>query len=70
LIKPSIIKDIEVDTRPLDDEPLTLRRPEDVYGDIYRNAMEKSRRAQQESEESYKMALQIKKEHGLEIDDD
>ena len=70
LIKPAIIKDIEVDTRGLDDEPLTLRRPEEVYGGIYRSAMEKGRRAQQESAESFKMALQIKKEHGLEIDDD
>jgi hypothetical protein len=70
LIKPAIIKDIEVDTRTLDEEPLMLRRPEEVYSGIYRNAMEKGRKAQQESEESFKMALQLKKEHNLEIDDD
>ncbi len=69
LIKPAIIKDIAVDTRALDDdEPLTLRRPEDVYGGIYRNAMEKGRRAQQESAESFKIAHQLKKEHGLDDD--
>jgi len=71
LIKPTAIKDVvQVDTQMLDDEPLTLKRPEEVYGGIYRTAMEKGRRAQQESAESFKMALQIKKEHGLEIDDD
>jgi hypothetical protein len=70
LIKPAIIKDVEVDTRDMDDEPLTLRRPEEVYGGIYRNAIEKGRRAKQESEENFRMAQKIKMEHGLEIDDD
>ena len=69
LIKPSIAKGIVVDVGNLDEEPMTLRRPEEVYGGIYRNAMEKGRRAQQDSVDSFKLAMKIKTEHGFEMDE-
>lgn len=69
LIKSAIVKDVDVDVGMIEGEPLILRRPEEVYSGIYRNAMEKGRRAQQESEDSFKMALKIKTDHGLELED-
>jgi len=71
LIKPTVaFRELEVDTGPLEGEPLTLRKPEEVYGGIYRTAVEKARKAKQESIESFQMAEKIRKQHALNFDDE
>ena len=64
LIKQSTIKDVEVDIDLLED-PIVLRKPVDVYGEMYKGALEKARRAQAEAEETMKAAEDIKRTHGI-----
>ncbi len=59
----------EVDVQPDDDPAITLKKPSEVYSDIYRSTLEKAKRAKQEAAESFKIAQQIKQQH-LDLEDE
>ena len=61
--------EIDIDIDDDDNDPLTLKRPDDVYYEIYKTAIDKAKHMRKVAVEAYLEAQQIKTKYMI-IDDD
>jgi len=61
-----VVKEIE----PLDDEPIVLKQPNQVYRELYKSTVEEAKQAKLKAAETIQKAKQMKKTYGLDDEDD
>ena len=66
----STLYEVSLDTLCLDEEPIILKKPNEVYYNIYRIAREKARRMKQQAIEFALEANNIKTKYMLEDEDE
>lgn len=63
---PEVVKEFE----PLDDEPIVLKQPNQVYREMYKTTVEEANRAKLKAAESMQKAKLMKRTYGIEDDDE
>jgi hypothetical protein len=63
---PEVVKEVD----PVDDEPLVLKQPVEVYREMYKSTMEEAKKTKLKATEAMQKAKQIKITYGLDDEED